>query len=198
MISENFVYLGVFITSLGGLSYLIKTLQGKVQPNRITWFLWSLAPLIAFAAQLKQGVGPQVWLTFIIGFEPLLVFLASFVNKNSYWKVSKMDKAFGALSIIGLILWQLTGVGNIAILFSLIADGMAAFPTIIKSFHFPETESAFAYATAAVGAIITLLTIKHWNFETYSFPVYILIVCSILTIFIQFKIGKRFGKKPSL
>lgn len=151
MINENFVYLGLIITSWGGVSYLVNTIQGKIQPNRVTWLLWSLAPLIAFAAQVKQDVGIQSLLTFVIGFEPLLIFLASFVNKKSYWKISRMDKTFGALSIIGLILWQLTGVGNIAIFFSILADGMAAVPTIIKSYQHPESESSFAYATAAVG-----------------------------------------------
>lgn len=195
MINENFVYLGLFITSLGGLQYLILTLQGKVQPNRVSWLLWGVAPLIAFAAEVKQGVGLQSLLTFLLGFEPLLIFFASFVNKKSYWKLSNFDKFCGAFSIIGLILWQLTGVGNIAILFSILADGMAALPTVIKSFHFPETESAFAYATAAIGSIITILTIKEWNFATYGFPIYVVIICSLLTILIKFQIGKRLSPK---
>jgi hypothetical protein len=194
MLNPNFVYLGVAIIALGGVSYLINTLRGTVQPNRVTWLLWSLAPLIAFAAQIKQGVGIQSLLTFVVGVEPLLVLLATFVNKKSYWKISKLDLMFGALSIVGLILWQVTGVGNIAILFSIIADAMAAAPTIIKSFHHPESESAFAYFTSVVGALITLLTINRWNFATYAFSLYIFIVCLILTLLIQFKLGKRFSK----
>lgn len=191
MLDPKFVYLAVIITSLGGLVYLIKTIKGEVQPNKVTWLLWSLAPLIAFAAQIKQGVGLQVWLTFISGFEPLLIFLASFINKKSYWKISKLDVAFGTLSILGLILWQITGVGNIAILFSIIADAMAALPTIVKSYKFPETENVFAYFTAALGALITLLTIDKWNFETFAFSLYIFTVCFVLTLLIQFKLGKR-------
>lgn len=197
MLNPNFVYLGVAIIALGGVSYLIKTLRGTVQPNRVTWFLWSLAPLIAFAAQIKQGVGIQSLLTFIVGAEPLLVLLATFVNKKSYWKISKLDLTFGALSIVGLILWQVTGVGNIAILFSIMADAMAATPTIIKSFHHPESESAFTYFTSVVGALITLLTINRWNFATYGFSLYIFIVCLILTLLIQFKLGKHFLKNKS-
>src|ERR1700693_1097434 len=101
MINQNFVYLGVAITALGGLSYLINTLRGTVQPNRVTWFLWSLAPLIAFAAEVRQSVGLQAWFTFILGFEPLLVVIASFINKKAYWKMTRTDKMFGALSLIG-------------------------------------------------------------------------------------------------
>ena len=191
MINENFVYLGVIIAFLGILTYLYKTFKGEVQPNRVTWFLWALAPLIAFSAQIEQGVGAQSWLTFIVGFGPLLVFLTSFVNKKSYWKITKLDLIFGFLSIIGLILWKITGLGNVAISFSIMADGMAAVPTIIKSYYYPETESYFAYFASAVGAAITLLTINIWNFETYAFSLYIFIVTVLITVLIKFKIGKN-------
>lgn len=191
MINENFAYLGIVIASLGGLIYFYKTLNGEVQPNRVTWFLWALAPLIAFAAQIEQGVGIQVWITFIFGFLPLLVFVASFVNKKSFWKITKLDLVFGLFSLVGLVLWQITGVGNVAIAFSIIADGMAAVPTIIKSYYYPQTENYFAYLTSAIGAAITLLTIKIWNFETFGFSLYILIVTVLLTVLIKFKIGKN-------
>jgi hypothetical protein len=195
MINENYIYLGLIITSLGGLSYLIKTLQGKVQPNRVTWFMWGLAPLIAFFAQVKEGVGSQSLLTLTVALVPFIVFFASFLNKKSYWEVSKVDILFGALSLVGLIIWQITGVGNIAIIFSLIADFMASFPTLMKSFHFPETEHAFTYFTTIIGSLITLLTIDNWDFATYSFPLYLFVIAIVFTILIQFKIGKRLSKK---
>ena len=195
MINENFVYVGLFIASLGNIVYLTQTLRGKVQPNRVTWFLWALAPLIAFAAQINQGVGIQSLLTFSIGFFPLIIFLASFINKKAYWKITKLDIFFGSLSILGLIFWLLTGIGNLAILFSLIADGMASFPTIVKSYHHPESENAFAYGATSTGAILTILTIKNWNFATYSFPLLILFTNSLLAILIYSKIGKKLKAK---
>ncbi len=197
MLDPNFVYLGVLIISLGGIFYFYKTLKGEVKPNKVTWLLWSLAPLIAFAAQIKQNVGLQVWLTFAVGFLPLLVFFASFINKKSYWKISKLDLIFGSISLVGLFLWQITGIGNIAILFSIIADGMAALPTIIKSYKFPETEAAFAYFTSTLGSLIILLTIDKWNFETFGFSLYIFIVNLILTLLIHFKLGLNISKFKS-
>lgn len=91
MLNENFVILGAVILAIGSLSYLIDTLKGKVKPNRVTFFLWALAPLIAFAAEIKQGVGIQSLMTFMVGFSPLLIFLASFVNKKAEWKLGSFD-----------------------------------------------------------------------------------------------------------
>jgi hypothetical protein len=95
------------------------------------------------------------------------------------------------LSFLGLGLWYITKEGNIAILFSILADGFAAVPTIIKSYYHPETETSKVYLLAAFNAAVTLLTIKVWSFAHYSFPLYILILCVLLFILIKFKIGKK-------
>lgn len=194
MINQNFVYLGAIIFFIGSVEYIIKTLQGKIKPNKVTWFLWALAPLIAFAAQIKQGVGLQSLLTFMVGFMPIIIFLASFVNKKSYWKIERLDLICGSLSIIGLILWQITKVGNIAIIFSLISDFLAGWPTIIKSYQHPETENYLIYLGNAVFALITLLTIKVWYFETYSFSLYLFVITLLIAIIIKFKVKKLFYK----
>ena len=191
MINENFAFVGAAIFVFGSIGYLLDTLKGKVKPNRVTWFIWALAPLIAFAAQLREGVGfHQALLTFTVGFVPLVILIASFLNKKSYWKLGKLDIVCGVLSIFGLVLWLVTGTGLIAILFALLADALAALPTVVKSYKFPETENWLLYFANAISAAITLLTIKTWNVETFAFPLYIFIMTCILTVLIKFKVGK--------
>jgi hypothetical protein len=73
MLDERLIIVSTIIYFIGGLSYLIDTLKGKVKPNRITWFLWAVAPLIAFSAELQKGVGLVSLMTFSMGFLPLLV-----------------------------------------------------------------------------------------------------------------------------
>lgn len=191
MINENFVYLGAFIAILGGFSYLVDTIKGKVKPNRISYLLWSLAPLIAFAAEMKQGVGTASVLTFTVGFIPLLIFISSFFNKKSEWKITKFDLVCGTLSLCGLVFWYVTRIGNVAIFFSIIADGLASLPTIIKSYKYPETEAAWPYFSATISAAITLLTIKKWTFASYGFPLYIIIMTLIISSIVKLKIGKK-------
>ncbi|OGE64555.1 hypothetical protein A3I48_03530 [Candidatus Daviesbacteria bacterium RIFCSPLOWO2_02_FULL_36_7] len=190
MLNENFVILGFVIATLGGLKYLVETIQGRVKPNRVTFFIWALAPLIAFTAEIKQGVGIQSLMTFGVGFGSLLIFIASFVNKKAQWKLGLFDFTCGVLSLMGILFWYITRSGNIAITFSIIADGLAALPTIVKSFRYPETENSWAYLTAAISASLTLLTIDSWDFAHYGFPVYILIVCLIIFSLVKFKLGK--------
>lgn len=184
MIDERFTILGLLLGLIGTYSYVKDTIQGKTKPNRVSWFMWALAPLIAFAAQIQKGVGLTSLMTFSVGFSPLLVFLASFVNKKSEWKLEKLDIVCGVSSFAGLILWAFSREPNVAIFFSILADLLASIPTVIKSYRFPETENYKIFLFGLINSGIALLTIKQWNFETASFPIYIFGITTLLVYLI--------------
>lgn len=184
MIDERFTILGLLLGLIGTYSYVKDTIQGKTKPNRVSWFMWALAPLIAFAAQIQKGVGLTSLMTFSVGFSPLLVFLASFVNKKSEWKLEKLDIVCGISSFAGLILWAFSREPNVAIFFSILADLLASIPTVIKSYRFPETENYKIFLFGLINSGIALLTIKQWNFETASFPIYIFGITTLLVYLI--------------
>ena len=180
MLDERFVFLGSAIGSLGSLSYLIATIKGRARPNRVTFFFWALASLIAFAAELTEGVRIQSIMTLMVGLSPLAIFLASFVNPKSDWRLTRFDLGCGVLALIGTVLWAFTRSGNLAILFSIAADGFAAIPTIVKSYRHPESENRWLYLASAINAGMTLLTVREWTFAFYGFPAYILAVTVLI------------------
>lgn len=194
MIDERFIYVGAIFSLIGQISYISDTLKGRVKPNRVTWFLWAVIPAIALLAEIKQGVGLPVLMTFMVGFGPLLIFLASFINKKAYWKISVLDIICGLISILGVVLWQIVGSGNLAILFSIIADFVAGIPTMVKSYHAPESENYMPFLFSAINALLTLLALKVWNFAHYAFPLYILFACLVLIVLIKFRVGKILSK----
>jgi len=191
MLDTNFVILGTIIGTAGAIVYLVDTIKGKLKPNRVSFLLWSIAPMIAFAAQIRQGVGLEALMTFSTGFLPLLTFIATFVNKKAEWKLTGFDLACGALSVLGLILWLITKVGNVAILFSIVADGLAALPTLVKAYKHPETELAWPWLATCVGVTLTLLTLPELTFANSGFIIYILIVNLMIYSCVQFRFGKR-------
>jgi hypothetical protein len=182
MIPEYFAVIGAVIASLGGFYYLYETLRGTAKPNRITWLLWALFPMIIFVAQRVQGVQGISWASFVAGFVPGLVFIASFLNKKSYWKTERVDYACMAFGFIGIILWALTDSPNLAIVFSIVADFFAGLPTIIKAARHPETESWPAYAISTAGFIVSILAIHQWNFQNYAFVAYLIFANGLLAL----------------
>jgi hypothetical protein len=196
MLDQGFVIVGTVIGSGGAVAYIWDTIKGKIKPNRVSFLLWSIAPMIAFAAQIKQGAGLESLMTFSTGFLPLLTFIATFTNKNAEWRLTRFDVACGALSAAGLILWLITKVGNVAIFFSIAADGLAALPTLVKAYKHPETEIAWPWLATCVGVALTLLTLKEWTFVNSGFIIYIFIVNLMIYSCARFKPGKRATNSP--
>jgi len=191
MIPEYFIYFAVLANFMGGIVYLKDTLTGQAKPNRVTWLLWAIAPLIGFAAQIQAGVGLSSAMTFIVGFSPLLIFIASFFNKQSRWNLTAFDLICGTLSILGLILWIMTNDPILAIIFSILADGLAALPTIKKSFYHPESESEYAFLGGTISGLVTILALTRYDLANLGFPLYIFLVNGILFLLIRFKLGSK-------
>ena len=191
MLNENVVFGAVALNLVGSSSYLVATLRGQARPNRVTWFLWALAPLIAFSAERGEGVGHASLMTFMVGAGPLLVFVASLVSRHGSWRITRLDVTCGVLSLVAVALWLLTRDGTVAIALTIAADGLAALPTVVKAWRHPRTESPWIFWLGSTSAAITLLTVDQWDFAHYGFPVYILAICGILAVLITFRIGDR-------
>lgn len=189
---EYLILVGAVIQFAGVVVYIRDTLRGKTKPNRVTWSLWAIAPLIACVAAFEAGSRLAIIPIFISGFDPLLVLIASFVNKNAFWKLGKFDYISGTLSIVALILWQITGDAALAITFALIADTFASLPTFIKSWKHPETESGLAYTTVLINAGISFIVIHNRTFIELAFPVY-LIAQSAIFMFLIYR--KKYAAK---
>jgi len=68
---QYLVFLGAAVNIWGAFFYIRDTLRGETKPNRATWLMWSIAPLIATVAALSQGVGWAVLPVLMAGFGPL-------------------------------------------------------------------------------------------------------------------------------
>ena len=176
------VFAGTLINLYFTFSYIQAVFKGVIQPNRITWLMWSIAPLIATVAAISNGVGLSVLPIFMSGFTPLLVFMISFANKNAYWKLSTGDYVCGLMSIFALVVWYISKNPNYAILFAIISDGFAAFPTIVKAWRYPETEEIRAFIGGLILATSSFFAIETWDFSALAFPIY-LVGLNILMIY---------------
>jgi hypothetical protein len=192
MLDRHFAILAAVVTITGSAGYALDTLRGRTEPNRVSWSLWAIAPLIAFAAELSEGVGLKALMTFSVGLGPALVVIASFVDERAYARVTRLDIACAGLSVIALAMWALTGKGDVAIGFSILSDLFAAIPTLEKARRDPRSESPKAFVGGVLGAVITLLTIpaSEWVFASFGFPLYILLIDATLLALILPRRGR--------
>jgi len=119
---EYLVFVAAFATLLATYVYINSMFKGQVKPNRVSWLMWSIAPFIAAAAAISNGVGWPALPVFMSGFSPFLIFTASFVTKKASWKLSSFDYVCGVLSGLALVLWYVTKDPNVAIAFAIASD----------------------------------------------------------------------------
>jgi len=173
VLDERFVILGALAALAGTGSYVRATLTGRAQPNLVTWGCWAAAPLIAFAAEVQEGVGLRSLMTFVVGVGPLLIVAAAFLSRHAYWKLGPFDLACGALSVVALVGWAITRSGVVAIMLAIGADLVAGIPTIVKTWRAPETEEPRIFVLSIVNAGIALLTVDEWTTANVAFPLLI-------------------------
>jgi hypothetical protein len=178
---EYLVFVAAFATLVATYVYISSMFKGVAKPNRVSWLMWTIAPLIAAAAAISNGVGWAVLPVLMSGFSPFLIFTASFVTKKAYWKLASFDYVCGALSGLALVLWYVTKDPNVAIAFAIASDGLASIPTLTKAWNHPETESAWPFIVGVFNALTSFGAATMWTFSEYAFPLYLIAINIMLS-----------------
>lgn len=183
------IYIGALAGLTGSLGYVRATITGAAVPNRASWALWALAPMVAFVAQMGEGVGLPALMTFMVGLGPALVLAASFVSTAATWRLTRFDYACASLSLAGLAIWVVSREAAFAIALAILADALAALPTLVKIWRHPETESATVYVGGTVNATLTMLTFTSTTltWEAAAFPAYICLLGGTLLLMLALR-----------
>ncbi len=185
----SFTHILVILSGLMGVvgisTYIFHTIKGTTKPNRVTWLMWAIAPILgAIVAFYSHGDIWSLSRVFLAGFLPLLVFIASFVNPQSYWKLGTFDMLCGLFSIVALVLWLFTGSSDFAIILLVVADVFASLPTLQKAWKNPETETSVSYLFSAIGILIALPAIPSWTIANAAFQTYLVAINAILFVLV--------------
>ncbi len=195
MLDPRLVLLGALLSLVGSSRYAWATVQGHTRPNRLTWFLWAAAPLIGFGAQLDDGVGWPSVLTLSIGLGPAMVFASTFVTRRSYWRLGSFDLGCGAVSVAALVVWLSLPDPEPAVLVAVLADLVAGVPTVRKAWSHPETEHPSVFLFSGANGVLTLFTIDTWSPTTYAFPIYLVVLSTVLSTLVLARLGPRLATR---
>lgn len=173
MLPQYFAYITIFTSFIGGYFYIKGTLTGKTKPNRASWLIWFLAACTASIVQFSSGAGLSAIPIFMAGFIPLLVLLASFKNKNAYWKAGLLEYTCLFFAILSLVAFLILKTGVWATIFAILADGLGFIPTFVKSWKEPKTENLGPFISGIFNPFISIATLSAFSFNTIGFAIYL-------------------------
>jgi len=186
MLPEYFSYFAILVGILGIGNYIYQIHKGTTRPNIISWIFWSIAPIIGIYVSYKSGVAiPFLISTFVAGFMPAIVVVFALLRKNAVFKISKFDISCGIFSALAIIIWLTTKNPFLSLVFAILADLFAGIPTIIKSWKNSDSESIGPYLSGIINSIITFLIISNFTFVNYAFPLYLLVLNTIIIFSIK-------------
>lgn len=186
--SQWLIILSAIISVMGSTAYIRDTIAGRSKPNRISYSMWAIAPLIGAMAALSAQA--DVWTTiriFLAGLLPLLVLIASLINPKSYWKITRFDIACGVCGLFALLAWGLVDSPRTAILLAAVGDGFATIPTLLKAWKYPETETGLAYVASFMSVLLVIPSISRWDIENSAFQIYLFISNGLLMLVVYRK-----------
>ena len=193
---HSLVIISTLLMVWGGYAYFRDTLAGRTKPNRVSWFLWALAPLVSLGAAFS--VDADIWASVRVlvgGVVPGVIFLGSFFNRKSYWQLTWFDWICGGLSLTALLFWQLASSPLIAVLLATAANAFASIPTFIKAWNFPETETRLIFITSFLSAILIIPAIPVWTIANSAFQIGLMVTSGALLLAIY---RRDFGIKQIL
>jgi hypothetical protein len=196
VIDPRFVYLAAALSLVGAYGYIRDTLRGDTSPNRVTWSLWGVEGVLAFFVEIQQHVGLASLMTLMLGLVPCAVVVASFRNRNAVWKLGAFDAVCGAVSVAGLVFWAFVNEPTVALVSFVVADQMAALPTVRKSWLAPSTESPRLFFLGSTNCAITVLTLTKLTTAGVLFPGCILVTDLIVGLLIVSNVGPRLRGEP--
>ncbi len=170
------------ILSLAGyIPYIFTTIKGQTQPNKATWFIWTLVGGLLASSYGAEGDLKAIWLPIGYFIGPLIVAILSIRYGYSIWTL--LDKACVVVALISIVPWLISKNPTFTLVINVLIDSTGAIPTIVKSFQEPDTEDIHAWFIFFVANTLELLAISQWGISAL-YPIYLFFLAGIIVLFL--------------
>ena len=159
---------------IGYFPYIRDILRKIVKPHAVTWFIWTILTAIAAVNQVLNGGGYSSLFFISTTILVTITFLLSL--RYGFGKMSTIDKLCLILAILLLIYWLTIRETHISTLLAVIIDGIGALPTLIKTYHHPETETYPQWVLAGLGGLLTVLAVPRLDWVLLIYPAYVFLM----------------------
>lgn len=158
---EALSLIAVALTFAAYVPYFRDIFRNKTHPHVYSWSLWTLLTILIVALQIVGGAGSATWVTAAAGLMSLCVVLFSLRTGKKYITLS--DTVVATLSLIAIVFWLIIKQPVVSIILVVLADMLAFFPTVRKSWNAPHTETLSLYATNTLRFTLAFFAIQNYT-----------------------------------
>jgi hypothetical protein len=151
--------------------------QGKTQPNRATWWIWTIVGIAIALSYRAAGASSTMWVPITYAIGPFCTTLLAIKFGEGGW--TRLDRTCLLGAAIGLILWGVYRSPHLTLSINIAIDFLGALPTIRKSVRDPYSEDLLSWILFGLGSIVNLLAIDRWEWHAV-YPIYIFLVTTTI------------------
>ncbi len=181
-----FSVVAVILTLVGYAPYLWDVLKKKTEPHVFTWFVFTIAGVIAYALQVFGGAGVGSWSLLVACVISFVIFLLSLRVGNKH--IAFSDIFFLLLSLVALYLWLVVKQPILSAILATSVELLGFLPTVRKSWNSPYSETLFMYEVCVVRFGVSVFSLESLNILTLLYPAAWLITN---VAFVAFLIARR-------
>jgi hypothetical protein len=98
---------------------------------------------------------------------------------------SRFDKGCFVAVAMSVVLWAVSGTPLVAMVLCILIDLLGALPTVRKVWSEPESEDKLSWGLFTLANAINLAAIESWTFAGALYPVYLFLICGLVTALIS-------------
>lgn len=173
------------IVMVSVIPYAIRVFQRKIQPNLVSWSIWSLLGLALLLTYHSSGATSNVWPAVFGFFNPVLITVLA-LWRGMRRKPERWELVCGAIGVLSIVWWSIVhdvaAQAQFALYLAIVADATAAIPTIGFVWKYPRADRPFAWSMFGVGYGLGIFAITDHTFANYALPVYMLLGASTIAV----------------
>lgn len=164
--------IAVILNLAGYIPYIRDIIANKVKPHPYTWAIWTVLTAIAAFNQVKNGGGYSS--LFFISTAMLVAITFILSLRFGMGGASFIDRICLLLAGILLIYWVTSKDTHLSTVIAVIIDGIGTIPTLIKTYHHPDSETYIQWILAGIGGLFTILAVPRIDWVLFIYPLYII------------------------
>jgi len=177
-----FIAISTTLALISPIVYCVAILKDEAKPHRTTRFVFLIITTLTTTSLFAQGNTTAIYLAGASFLQSIVIFILSIKRGMGGW--SKSDIACLLAALLGIGMWKVTQSPVLALYFAISADFIGMLPALIKTYHFPKTEVWTFYLLDVFAASFSLLALKQWTAEEYSYPLYIVFINLVMVLLV--------------
>lgn len=169
-----FGYLSLIVALVSWLLYTYSVVRGYTKPHIFTWSIYAIISVLVFWIQYTAGGGAGSW---AIGATAIGCAITTLLClKYGTTDITRSDKIAFSTAIPTIVIWYITDMPFLTLLLILLAEALAFYSTVRKSYHRPHEEALTPYALSSLKLLFAAFAAEAHNFYTLAYPLYYVVV----------------------